>query len=370
MAEMTWFRFYNETLSDRKLEKIRDITGHKMSAIMGVWSIMLLMASESPKRGKLMLTEDYPVTPADVLKRADEDDPKIIDAFKSFGLITIDGGVISISNWDKRQFTSDNSTDRVRKHRENKQNGNVAAGAPGRFRNVSETPPESESYTESETESKDDDERGGGPPPAQNLTDFWPVYEAEIGAISPMISQRFGMYSEECPIQWLFDAVAIAAENNARKPAYVYACLDKAISAKKPPRLTFEAKKPAQEITPALAAYCTTANQPAPIPDIAEEITKTVGESPTDIAYFKKIIVEGMKLGWRPNGVSWMLDHYTRRELPTRPGGNTHATHKQTTGQIPALSDKGNRVTWVSDPRTGESYWYDTRTRKRVEVPA
>jgi len=58
-------------------------------------------------------------------------------------------------NWDGRQFRSDTSTERVRKHRQKKQKpppeteGNVSYETP---RNVSVTPPEAESDTDAESE--------------------------------------------------------------------------------------------------------------------------------------------------------------------------------------------------------------------------
>lgn len=66
---------------------------------------------------------------------------------------------------------------------------------------------------------------------------FWTVYQTEIGAISPIISQKFDDYFGKVPLDWMIDSVAIAAENNVRKANYVASCIDSAMAAKMPPRL-------------------------------------------------------------------------------------------------------------------------------------
>jgi len=54
--------------------------------------------------------------------------------------------------WDKRQYISDTSTDRVQKHRKTKEIRAKRETVVKRFRNVAETPPETD--TESDTESE------------------------------------------------------------------------------------------------------------------------------------------------------------------------------------------------------------------------
>jgi hypothetical protein len=71
--------------------------------------------------------------------------------------------------------------------------------------------------------------------------EFWTVYQTEIGAVSPIIADRFNAYfSKDIPVEWMIDSVAIAAENNVRKASYVYGCIDKAIETQKAPRMVFE----------------------------------------------------------------------------------------------------------------------------------
>lgn len=62
--------------------------------------------------------------------------------------------------WEKRQYISDTSTDRVQKHRKTKEIRAKRETAKKRFSNVSETPPETD--TESDTETEADTEKGRG----------------------------------------------------------------------------------------------------------------------------------------------------------------------------------------------------------------
>jgi hypothetical protein len=56
---------------------------------------------------------------------------RAIETFQRVGLITIDdGGYITITNWNKRQFKSDNTYERVKKHREVTAKRNVSVTAP------------------------------------------------------------------------------------------------------------------------------------------------------------------------------------------------------------------------------------------------
>ena len=43
-----WFRFYSETLRDRKLERIARVTGQPRALIIGVWVTILSLANDSP----------------------------------------------------------------------------------------------------------------------------------------------------------------------------------------------------------------------------------------------------------------------------------------------------------------------------------
>jgi predicted transcriptional regulator len=163
---MPWFRFYNETLGDRKIAYIAQETGQPKGIIMGLWSTILTIASSSPQRGILLFTENKPITIQHLCFETGFDIElvtELLEALLGMELLSIDDmGIYSVTNWGKRQFTSDHSTERVRKHREaKKSNDNEApVGCSG---NVSET----DQRQITDTESDSDTELESSPPTAE-----------------------------------------------------------------------------------------------------------------------------------------------------------------------------------------------------------
>jgi len=123
MPSPPWFRFYSETLSDRKIDRICRATEHPKCTVIGAWSILMSLANDSPIRGVLLLTEEMPFTLEDL---ADEmglpvnTATVLLDEFQRFNMLYQNDGTYYLTNWDKRQFSSDSSTRRVQKHREQK----------------------------------------------------------------------------------------------------------------------------------------------------------------------------------------------------------------------------------------------------------
>ena len=108
MANMPWLRLYNETLHDRKIAKIARQTDHPKMLIIGVWVSLLMMASESPTRGRLMIGEHLAADWDDLLHELDMSDETyrpIHAAFLNAGMLYFDeDDCYVIANWDKRQF--------------------------------------------------------------------------------------------------------------------------------------------------------------------------------------------------------------------------------------------------------------------------
>ena len=118
-----WFRFYSETLRDRKLERIARVTGQPKALIVGVWVTILSLANDSPIPGALLLTEDIPLALGDIAMEADMPDDvvsTIIERFQAMQMMIVEDDVHIVANWDKRQFKSDSSIERVRRYRERK----------------------------------------------------------------------------------------------------------------------------------------------------------------------------------------------------------------------------------------------------------
>lgn len=136
---MEWFRFYSETVADKKLRHVSRLARINHLQVLGAWTSILCLANDSPLRGKLMLTETLPLTSEDVSETfhvTTDETEALLQAFASANMLEYVEGSWAVLNWDKRQFTSDNVTERVRKHRETKQTETVTE----RFSNVSETP--------------------------------------------------------------------------------------------------------------------------------------------------------------------------------------------------------------------------------------
>jgi hypothetical protein len=122
-----WFRFYSEALTDRKIERICRNTDEPKVVVIGAWAILLALANDSPQRGALLLTDDIPVTAEDIAADLGIDIVRaglLVHQFVRLGLIAeSEGGVMSVTNWDARQFKSDSSAARTRKYREGKADG-------------------------------------------------------------------------------------------------------------------------------------------------------------------------------------------------------------------------------------------------------
>ena len=143
-----WFRLYDEMLDDPKAQRLppQDFK---------IWINLLCLASRND--GKLPCISDI----AFALRISENDAVTMVERLHIAGLIDKrnggpDGFRYSPHGWEKRQYKSDNSADRVKKHRE-KRNGECNVSC-----NVTETPPDTETDTDTETDKKDmssDDDR-------------------------------------------------------------------------------------------------------------------------------------------------------------------------------------------------------------------
>ena len=140
MAEsLPWFRWYCEAIYDRKLRRLDP--AHRW-----LWAAVLTGARQSPQAGVLLLSEGVPLTVDDLADMAALPVPSVVAglaAFRSAGMLTDDSalGAMVVPAFTERQFESDSSTERVRRHREKKkaeQDSNVP-------RNVAATDQRSES---------------------------------------------------------------------------------------------------------------------------------------------------------------------------------------------------------------------------------
>lgn len=121
-SKKPWFRVYSgELLNERKLKHVVRETGMSKLEVYGAWSLLLCLANESPVRGMLLVTLQKRFMKHDLADELDlslEVYEKLETALIDWDLLVYQDGTLCIKNWDKRQFESDSSTERVRKHRE------------------------------------------------------------------------------------------------------------------------------------------------------------------------------------------------------------------------------------------------------------
>ena len=119
-----WVRLYIEIYNDHKLRRLPP-------ARRWLWITMLCIAKKSIRQGWLLIGDGVPANSVDLADGAyiplDEVEAGLCDFVELRMLEKVDG-VWHLLNWDKRQYVSDSSVERVRKHREKKKESAVAPG--------------------------------------------------------------------------------------------------------------------------------------------------------------------------------------------------------------------------------------------------
>jgi len=116
-----WFRLYSEVLSDRKLAHAAQAAGVSRATALGTWIGLLCLANDSREQGRLMLAPGVPLGMPEIAEAigiAPDALERLVQQFLALGMLREDTNALAIANWDKRQFLSDRSTERVRRHRQ------------------------------------------------------------------------------------------------------------------------------------------------------------------------------------------------------------------------------------------------------------
>ena len=130
---MQWFRMYSEAVDDEKLRLLSFEDRWHFIAILCCKSAGIIDEGGPLMRRKLAVKLGLDLsTFEEVVRRLAE-------------VELIDRETVQPMAWDRRQFQSDNSTERVREHRERVKQA----------RNVSATPPETEAESEAESEEEE-----------------------------------------------------------------------------------------------------------------------------------------------------------------------------------------------------------------------
>lgn len=126
-----WYRAYEGTVTDAKLAEAAMVAGCSRSVAIASWHAVLENAATLNDGGRI----DIPARRiAAILCEPLAIIEMVIVAFETVGII-VGSEVVS---WKRRQYESDNSTERVRKHRAKQRNGDET------FRSAEATPPETE----------------------------------------------------------------------------------------------------------------------------------------------------------------------------------------------------------------------------------
>lgn len=158
-----WWRAYDDALNSPKLQRLPGET-------FKGWFNLCCLASANG--GRLPRVEDI----AFALRKRPDQVAALIKALQRAGLIDEVEGGFAPHNWNERQFRSDVSTDRVRRHRERKRNVSST---------VSETPPDTDTDTDTDTDDDDDDgARARDPSLSRPQTDPEPDTTPRKSAIS------------------------------------------------------------------------------------------------------------------------------------------------------------------------------------------
>lgn len=128
---MQWFRFYNEVLND---PKVQGLSGDDFKG----WVNILCVASQCNNNGTLPKLSDLSF----MLRMSENDAKTLLERLCERSLIDrVNGGAngyaYACHAWNKRQYKSDSSTDRVKRYRNAARNNDV-------------TPPDTDTETDTE----------------------------------------------------------------------------------------------------------------------------------------------------------------------------------------------------------------------------
>lgn len=133
-----WYRRYTGTVSDPKIAEAALIAGCSRAVAIATWDMILESAAESNSSGAFKATSrNVAATLTEQLETVE----KVFQAFTTLEMIR-DGVVVA---WSKRQFQSDSSTERSRKHRASKKKDDTATAMQR-----CATPPDTDTDTDTE----------------------------------------------------------------------------------------------------------------------------------------------------------------------------------------------------------------------------
>lgn len=186
-----WYRAYSGTVRDDKLAECAIIAGCSRSIVIATWHAILESAADAADGGR------FDTTPRRVAALLVEPAAAIEAVFAAMTEVALIGDG-TVTAWKKRQYESDNSTERSRRHREQKRNADAT------LQERSATPP----YTDTEADTEKKEEEGKRPRAARSST------PAEKKPSSEELAKR-RMIALGVPEDLMADFLRVRAKHNA-----------------------------------------------------------------------------------------------------------------------------------------------------------
>lgn len=243
MTNFPWFRVYSEIVGDSKIQRISKKTGKPEGLVLAIWVTLLAWANKSKDRGRVEITEGEPYGLED-LTRATGFPRKTVQAvlLEMINLRMVDFEeetlTFVISNWSNRQFPSDNSTERVKKHRltnretlhETLHDTSLETSHEStmkRFGNAPDTDTDIDTELDTDTEAEEEEERADtrSKEKQKAAAAVFKLYETEIGVITSTIADDIKSALEDYPAEWFERAFQESARQNKRSWKYALAIL-------------------------------------------------------------------------------------------------------------------------------------------------
>ena len=163
-----WYRAYEGTVTDSKLSEVALIAGTSRSVVIATWHAVLENCAGLNDGGR------FDIPPRRVAAALAEPVAIIEQVFAGLDEVgmTADGAACA---WSKRQFESDSSTERSRKHREQQRNADAT------LQQRDATPPETETETETKIEKKVYSRVANATARTEAFEAFWKSYPARKG---------------------------------------------------------------------------------------------------------------------------------------------------------------------------------------------
>jgi len=222
MSELPWFKFYTEAFGDPKLALVASDNQVEVMTVLGIWTALLCLASNSPARGTLVVTggRNYTVDELDTIigfkgNMSTGDLHSMIDSFISLEMIDIDEfGAYRIKHFEERQETKEEKAARLNRERQKRyQNSHKEEDSViNNVTNNGEITTESSSISISNSLSISD---------SLIKSNIFQLYSEYIGDIKPAIEKTLVAADGEYPAEWFPKAFEIMRGNDKKSWAYV-----------------------------------------------------------------------------------------------------------------------------------------------------